>query len=211
MANSLLDRRTSRRHLIRQAVLASFGASAVLETMSARREPASAATVIDRVSMVGDSLTVGSLRYQAKAFAASGWEGSAIDAYGSRGIRTKVARDPHTGLTAVDALRASHGDTELWVVALGTNDAGIYKSSRYQSLIEQMLDRIGDDHRVTWVNIYLPRAMSRQQAWNDALATVAAGRPDQLAIYDWATLAAQHPSWLSSDHVHYVATGYDHR
>jgi lysophospholipase L1-like esterase len=211
MADSLLTHRSSRRRFLTYAALASLGSTAILETLSMWSAPASAATVANRVSVVGDSLTVGTLPYQAKAFSTSGWQGSAIDGYVSRGIRTKVARDPHTGLTAVDAMRSAHGDTALWVIALGTNDAGIYRSSRYPSLIEQMLDRIGDGHRVLWVNAYLPKASARQDAWNESLAGVAAERPSQLTILDWATVAAQRPSWIGGDHIHCNATGYERR
>jgi lysophospholipase L1-like esterase len=211
MANSLLAYRSSRRQLIKHAALASLGSTAVFEALSMWSARASAATLATRVSVVGDSLTVGTLPYQAKDFVMSGWMGSAIDAFVSRGIRTKVARDPHTGLTAVDALRAAHGDTALWVVALGTNDSLIYRSTRYPAVIEQMLEHIGDGHRVVWVNIYLPKAAPHQSAWNEALVAVAAERPDQLTICDWATLAAQNPSWLAADHIHCNATGYQHR
>ena len=92
---------------------------------------AATSTSTQRLLMVGDSLTVGSLPYQAGAFIDTGWTDIAINAHGSRGIKTKVSADPYTGLTAVDALRAAHGDADLWVVALGTNDAGqVYAKMR---------------------------------------------------------------------------------
>jgi hypothetical protein len=180
MVNSLLAHRSSRRQLIKHAALASFGSTAILQTLSTWSARASAATVARRVSVVGDSLTVSTLPYQAKAFVTSGWMGSAFDAYVSRGIRTKVAAIP-TGLTAVGAPRAAHGDTAMWVVALGTNDAGIYRSSLYPTLIEQMLDRIGET--IAAVGQRLPsKAMPHQITWNQALAASrrAADRVDDL-------------------------------
>ena len=68
------------------------------------RPTQASSTSTQRLLMVGDSLTVGSLPYQAGAFIDNGWTDIAINAYGSRGVKTKVSADPHTGLTAVDAL-----------------------------------------------------------------------------------------------------------
>jgi lysophospholipase L1-like esterase len=211
MTNTVLTDRSSRRQFIKRAALVSLGSTAVFEALSMWSTKASAATLATRVSVVGDSLTVGTLPYQARDFVTAGWMGSAIDAYVSRGIRTKVPRDPHTGLTAVDALRAAHGDTTVWVVALGTNDSLIYRSSRYPAVIEQMLDHIGNGHRVVWVNAYLPKAAPHQNAWNEALGAVAAERPEQLTVCDWAALAAQNPSWLAADRIHCNTTGYQRR
>ncbi len=201
----------SRRRFIRHALMAAAGSSVVLAALARPSQVAASGTIHDGVSMVGDSLTSGSLLYQADDFAAVGWPDAWIDAHASRGIRTHVSADPHTGLTAVDALRARHGDTRMWVVALGTNDAGIFAAPRYDELIGAMLDRIGSGHVVTWVNIYLPHATARQTAWNSALDAVAAARPDELRIFDWARLAAQHPAWLARDNIHCNPTGYRER
>jgi lysophospholipase L1-like esterase len=78
-------------------------------------------------------------------------------------------------------------------------------------LIRQMMDRIGAGHRVLWVNVYLPKMPERQQAWNAALETVAEERPDEMFLYDWASLAAENEPWLARDQVHYSGTGYRQR
>jgi lysophospholipase L1-like esterase len=158
--------------------------------------------------MVGDSLTEGTSPYQAAAFAAVGWTASVVDGYWSRGIATKVAQDAHAGLTAVDAIRSRSGDTSTWVVALGTNDSGIYTPAQYLGLIQRMLDRIGSDHLVYWVDVYLPTMPARQQAWNDALAEAAATWSGRMVVIEWSTIASDHPEWLQSDHIHDVAAGY---
>lgn len=165
----------------------------------------------ESISMVGDSLTVGCLPYQADAFVEGGWSEARINAHGSRGIRTKVASDPYTGLAAVDALRSSYGDTGTWVVALGTNDSGIHPAASYADLIRTMMDRIGPQHDVMWVNIYLPGSPTRQQQWNDALLLVADERPGEMVVYDWAMVATGHPAWITSDRVHYTGSGYQQR
>ena len=38
-----------------------------------------------------------------------------------------------------------------------------------------MMEQIGVGHYVMWVNIYLPAKQLRQDNWNNALTTVAAG------------------------------------
>jgi lysophospholipase L1-like esterase len=161
-----------------------------------------------RVSVVGDSLTLGTLPYQDAALTSAGWTGSAIDAFKSRGIRTKIRADQHTGLTAVDAIRNKWGDSDLWVVALGTNDAGIFSKDKQLDLVRQMMDRIGSGHYVLWVNVYLPATPPRQQHWNASLATVAAERSDEMFVFDWASVAAQNPKWLAHDQIHCSPQGY---
>lgn len=206
---------SSRRQFLGHALLAALGSSAVLGAATgwdgARIAEAAPRLSTTRISMVGDSLTYGSLRYQAEALNAVGWAGSAIDGYGSRGIRTKIAADAHTGLTAVDAIRWTSGDSDFWIVALGTNDCGIYSAAKYPEVIAKMLDHIGDGHHVMWVNVYLPKAGARQNGWNDALTAVARDRPEQLQIFDWATLAERNPAWIAKDNIHCTAAGYQAR
>jgi lysophospholipase L1-like esterase len=164
-----------------------------------------------RVSVVGDSLTTGTVPYQASALAGVGFERTTIDAFKSRGVRTKVKKDPHTGLTAVDGIRETAGDSQLWIVQLGTNDAGIHRKEQYPELIWQMMDRIGAGHYVMWVNIYLPAKPQRQMSWNAALAGVAEQRPGEMFILNWAALADQNPRWTSGDHIHCTPAGYKNR
>jgi lysophospholipase L1-like esterase len=164
-----------------------------------------------RVSVIGDSLTTGTVPYQANAFADVGFERTTLDAFQSRGVRTKVKRDPHTGLTAVDAIRDAAGDSEVWVVELGTNDSGIHRKEQYPELILQMMDRIGGGHYVMWVNIYLPAKPQRQQNWNAALAAVAVDFPDEMFVLNWATVADQNPRWTSNDRIHCTPVGYKNR
>jgi lysophospholipase L1-like esterase len=201
----------SRRRMLSLAVLGAVGAYSSPSGDAMVAAVAAADVDTTGISMVGDSLTVGTMAYQSDDFIAAGWSTAAIDAHGSRGVTTRVSGDPHTGLTAVDALRAQYGDTKTWIVALGTNDARTQDSSRNRELIVSMLDRIGPQHKVIWVNIYLPTSPARQRAWNTALDAVAIERPDVLMVFDWASVAAAEPRWLSGDIVHYTSTGYQRR
>ena len=164
-----------------------------------------------RVSVIGDSLTIGTMPYQGEAFSNAGWGHTAIDAFNSRGIRTKLKKDHYTGLTSVDAIRATSGDSDLWVIALGSNDAGIYAKAKHAEVIAMMMDKIGSGHTVMWVNVYLPKTPPRQNNWNWALATEAKERGDEMFVFDWASLAAKNPHWLADDEVHYTNKGYQQR
>ena len=104
-------------------------------------------------------------------------------------------------------MRQRFGDTDSWIVALGTNDAG-FSSGAGTQLIREMLDAIGPGHRVLWVNVHLPRTPGVQQAWNTALNQVAAERPDQLFVLDWASIAARQTGIMAFDGVHLTAAGY---
>jgi lysophospholipase L1-like esterase len=207
--------KTTRRQFVGGA-LAVIGGLPIIDALGAftgglDTANAATSTSTQRLLMVGDSLTVGSLPYQAAAFIDNGWTDMAVNAHGSRGIKTKVSADPYTGLTAVDALRAAHGDADLWVVALGTNDAGQYPASQYPDLIASMLNRIGADHLTMWVNTYMPTRARLQGSWNSALNEVAAQRPDELVVFDWAAYAAGHAGWLGADSIHYTSVGYKSR
>ena len=164
-----------------------------------------------KINVVGDSLTVGTRSWLPDDLRYVGWSSVGYDAYGGRGIVSKVSDDPRTGLGAVDHLRQTNGDSHIWIVALGTNDAGLWSQAQYADLIRQMLDRIGPGHVTMWVNIYLPSSPARQQRWNEALDQVAAERPSELIIDDWAAAAARSHPAMTSDHVHYLGTGYQMR
>lgn len=207
---------TTRRQLIGAGLTAAFGSWAALQLLDTGRasaEPvtASTATPSGRVSVIGDSLTIGTMRYQATAFTAAGWASSTVDAHGSRGVRTKLKADPHTGLTAVDAIRAKTGEPDVWVIALGTNDAGLYSNAKQPDIIRQMADRIGAGHKTLWVNVYRADLGRRQDVWNTTLAQVAGERPNDMFVFDWATLAEQNPKWMAADKVHCTAKGYENR
>lgn len=204
----------TRRQLIRAGLTAAIGSSAALQLLGAgmtSAAPATTAATSGRVAVIGDSLTIGTLRYQADAFASAGWAHSTVDAHGSRGVRTKLQSDRYTGLTAVDAIRAKSGDCDVWVIALGTNDAGIYPNAKQADVVQQMVDRIGARHKILWVNVYRPDLGRRQDTWNATLADVADEQPDAMFVFDWAALATENPHWLANDKVHCTAKGYEHR
>ena len=116
MQSSLFPLLSSRRQVLRAGFFAAFGSVAALELLVAAEASATSVprssghsssvyAAATRVSVIGDSLTIGTMPYQSEAFANAGWGHSAIDAYGAHGIRTKLKKDQFTGLTCVDAIR----------------------------------------------------------------------------------------------------------
>jgi lysophospholipase L1-like esterase len=134
-----------------------------------------------------------------------------VSAAKARGISTKAADDDHTGLEAVDEIRARAGEPDRWVIALGTNDAFIHSPERYEAEIGLLLDRIGAGRHVLWIDVALPDEPAVEAAWNGALAAVATARPADLTVIPWSATAGAHPDWFATDQIHLTPAGYHAR
>lgn len=159
----------------------------------------------DRVTIVGDSLEtwIGGEALRAR-FAEAGVP-VLVDA--------RVGRSVNAGRRRVAAIRAEHGDSSCWVVALGTNDAwgaagagSGWRRTAFGWRVRAMLAEIGDGHRVWWVNVATRRAgLARSFAdFNAALS--AAG----VVVVDYAGLMAVAGGW-AGDGVHLSGAGYQRR
>ena len=58
-----------------------------------------------------------------------------------------------------------------------------------------------------WVNVYMPTRLEVMNGWNAALATVAAERPDEMVVYDWAAYAASNAVPMMGDFIHETPDG----
>ncbi len=85
------------------------------------------------------------------------------------------------------------------VLALGTN--GAFKQSIGQSL----LDAIGPERQVYWINVYGKR-LSWQEEANEAIEVLAENNPN-LTVIDWASMGEEHPEWFYSDGIHLNGEG----
>lgn len=168
--------------------------------------PRSAQAVGTSVYLIGDSLTWYGGGATAVALENVGWATNVVDAHPNRRLTFHSESDSYDGLDAVDYIRASHGDSQYWIVDLGTNDVWVEPDEDHVAVIRRMLDRIGADRQVLWVNVHLPGFRELEHNWNAALATVDA-ESGQMTVFDWASLADQHPEWMSFDNVHHTAEG----
>jgi hypothetical protein len=130
-----------------------------------------------------------------------------------RGARSIIER--YRGEENADDVAArvkASGYEGCWVLALGTTDAanlaaGGARTARER--IERMLAIIGDDP-VLWVNVKTldPQdpawANEHMEAWNAALAEVAARTPN-LEVFDWAAVVED--AWFQDDGIHYTSAG----
>lgn len=80
------------------------------------------------------------------------------------------------------------------VIALGTN------GTLYDSIVEQTLSLIGDDHSIFWVNTYCPTC--EWQDSNNAYLQQVAQNHSNVTIIDWYSLIKDHPEWLWDDGIH---------
>jgi len=174
--------------------------------------PTPDATPCARVAVIGDSLTDNARWYVADALERAGFV-HLIDATHSRRIPEWVPA-PFSGVTAARQVRATWGEADCWVVALGSNDLifGAGDPTAAGPMIESMLAVLTPGARVWWVNVDYHRdptigfdfagATSR---FNATLAARAA-RDDRMAVIDWYSLAEGHPEWFF-DPVHVNTNG----
>lgn len=112
-------------------------------------------------------------------------------------IDAKVSRYVGDGVEIVKQMEAKGllGNTVL--VALGTNGP---LDGQYEQQTEEFLKYLGPDRQIYWVNVYCPK--TGWQDSNNAYLQKIATEHNNVHIIDWASIAKQHPEWLSGDGIH---------
>ena len=85
------------------------------------------------------------------------------------------------------------------VIALGTNSP--FNSSKGQEII----DYLGADRKVFWVNVYGANLQWEDQS-NDAINRVVEAN-DNVTLIDWNSTASQHSDWFYNDGIHLKPDG----
>ena len=177
-----------------------------------RIDPASNHAGCRRVIVIGDSLMDNARWYLREALDAAGFV-HLIDAQHSRRIPGSV-RAPYSGVIAAQQVRATWGEADCWVIALGSNDLifGAGDPGVAAQLIESMLAATTPGARVWWVNLNYHRDpafafdfIGATSRFNATLTRRASADPD-LAVIDWYSLAEAHLEWFF-DPVHVDAAG----
>ena len=169
-----------------------------------------AATSAGRITVVGDSLTVGTSGLAA-ALEADGWADARVDAKVGRHINTS-GDVTMSGILTIRSLRSAGWDTPDWVVALGTNDLGAFTStSATATYLQRIVDEIGTDHRIAFVALALPTYPAQSEVFNSVVRSWAATQPTRFAVIDWDRTALGHPEWFASDQIHLNSIGYGRR
>jgi lysophospholipase L1-like esterase len=103
--------------------------------------------------MVGDSITERSKPALEAVLKDIGFQDVEINAERSRRIEVG-AKKPTPGLAVVKYI-AGASRPDMWVIALGTNDAGLYENdSDYEKLIGDILAVIPEKTPLVWINTY---------------------------------------------------------
>jgi lysophospholipase L1-like esterase len=143
---------------------------------------------VDRVAIVGDSITVGSSDELVDAFAAIGLTDVEINAESGR--RMVSDGTITSGLEGVAAVLEEGDAPDLWVVALGTNDVANYPVEEYAGVITELLAALPADRPVVWVDCYLEEYQTRSAAFADTLRQVLAERGNATVV-DWRAIAGE--------------------
>lgn len=159
------------------------------------------ASVPESVVMVGDSITAGSQVALDSVLTAMAFKTVTINAERSRRIQVGK-RKPTNGLDVVKFVEGSD-PPEMWVIALGTNDAGLYSTDEeYQGLIDSVLEVIGPEVPLVWVNTYREDHLDGCVQFNGLLRTTLEDRGNA-TVADWYTQCIRSASdILSGDGVH---------
>jgi lysophospholipase L1-like esterase len=105
------------------------------------------------VVMVGDSITALSKTTLEAVLTNMGFASVVVNAEKNRRIEVG-GKKPMPGLDVVKYIAAS-SPPEMWIIALGTNDAGLYASDAdYQGLVDDMLAVIPPQVPLVWISVY---------------------------------------------------------
>ena len=114
-------------------------------------------------------------------------------------IDAEVSRYVNGGADVVQAWVDQGKIGDIVVISLGTNGP-IAGGNRYEVHTQRLLDALGPQRHIFWVNTYAPH-LKWQKTNNDYLQELVKTHPN-LTIVDWCSAASQHPEWLVSDGVH---------
>jgi hypothetical protein len=85
------------------------------------------------------------------------------------------------------------------IVSSGTNDGS---AAVVESSARQILDRLGPQRCVVWVDVVRPDGVGdTAPALNAALDRAVAGRPN-VRVLRWSEMVAAHPEWMAGDGIH---------
>jgi len=165
----------------------------------------------DRVVVIGDSLMDNARPWLVTGLRDAGYTFH-IDAQPSREIGNR-RHAPYSGVLAARQVRATWGDADCWVIALGSNDLLSQggEPAVAAALIDELLAELTPGARVWWMNVAYHRDprydvdFPRRTAGFNAAAAAAAAE-GRVTLIDWYGLAEANPRWFF-DPVHVDRTG----
>jgi hypothetical protein len=153
-----------------------------------------------RVLFIGDSLTRESRRRTTTLLTLHGWTPT-YRCWGSKRL--------DWGIAQVERAKELDQLPGFLVMALGTNDISWESSQTTERRMRQLLDKVGPDRHVLWVDLHLTRSawLNARAAWfNDLLHRLAKQYPT-LTVVRWHDVARAH-GIQGLDGIHYGPQGY---
>lgn len=165
-----------------------------------------------RVIVIGDSLMDNSRPWLVGGLDDAGFD-AFVDAQPSRRIPAAV-RAPYSGVQAAAAVRATFGEADCWVIALGSNDLvfGAGDPVVADAVIDDMLAAVTPGALVWWVNLNYHRdpeidfGFAAATAVFNARLDARADTDPELTLIDWYSLSEANLQWFF-DPVHVDRTG----
>ena len=152
------------------------------------------------IALIGDSIAAQSEVALDAVLTGIGFASVTINAEPSRRIEIG-GRKPVSGLDIVTFVEGAD-PPEMWVIALGTNDAGLYSTDEeYQGLIDSLLQVIGDDVPLVWVNAYREDHLDGCVQFNNLLRESLDDRGNA-TVADWYLQCVAPASDILTDGVH---------
>ena len=161
------------------------------------------------VAMVGDSLTQGSTPALEQVLSDRGYVTIEIEGRTSRRIEVGDGSGaPLSGVRQLFTMIGSGVSPEAWVIALGTNDVGLYPGEEdYLRLIDSMVTMLPDTMPLVWVDVYRPQHLDATKLFNELLRRRMAERGNAV-VADWYSRASDPQlDVLRSDRIHPNARG----
>ena len=162
---------------------------------------------IDTVMMVGDSITVGATPSLEAQFDALGL-GHVIEAESGKRMAVASPGNPSGASVTEDMVDVDEqdADSEVWVVALGTNDIGQYSSpDEIAAAVNDVLAQVPDDAAVVWVDTHIRDREDEAEEVNHIIRDRVARRGNAV-IAPWSDYATA-DGVLSGDDVHPTTDG----
>ena len=159
------------------------------------------------IAMVGDSITEGSSTALREAFIDLGIDDDdiVINSETSRRIENGNGQNGNTlsGARALQALLDDGVDPSAWVIALGTNDVGLFGTPQEcAALIEEITTLLPPPVPLVWVNVYRSSDVRETRVFNEVLEGVLADRGGAI-VADWYSIASDPDrDVLRSDNLH---------
>ncbi|MEM9516543.1 MAG: hypothetical protein AAGA42_16970 [Actinomycetota bacterium] len=165
-----------------------------------------------RVVVLGDSLMDNARWYLQRELSARSFEWT-IEAHHSRQIPASEPV-PFSGVAAARQVRATWGEADCWIVALGSNDLifGAADPAVARARVAEQLAALTPGADVWWMNLNFRRDpasgidfVGATRRFNEILDQRARS-DERLTVIDWFSLSSANPSWFF-DAVHVDPVG----